>query len=224
MNSPMISRLILKDWRLNRLLISLAIAIGLAALVLVRYGAETARLFGAVWFFVALMVLGSMLPATTIVNERKKQNLAFLMSLPVSSVLYTTAKVVSTFTMFLAPWLTLLIGAFVLITTRNVLPHGAIPMFCILALLPVIGFCVICGMALVGESEGWGIAGTLICNSSYGVVWYFFARVPSLSANLSGRVAVWNPAVRNVLFSELGLIAVLVGLTYFFQSRKRDFV
>src|ERR1700761_5227502 len=99
MNGSVIRRLILNDWRLNRLLISLAIAIGIGALVLVRYGGETARLLGAVWFFVALIVLGSMLPSTAIVNERKKQTLAFIMSLPVSAVQYTTAKILSVWAM-----------------------------------------------------------------------------------------------------------------------------
>lgn len=224
MRGSVVGHLILKDWRLHRLQISVTVAAGVIALGILQRGGEVPFVLGGVWFFVALVVLASMLPMSAVVNERKKQNLAFLMSLPVSSVQYTTAKVISTFTMFFAPWLTLLIVAFVLITTRNVLPHGAIPLFCVIALLPVIGFCVICGMALVGESEGWGIAGTLICNSSYGVVWYFFTRVPALTANLSGRVTVWNHAVLNVLFSELGLIALLLGLTYFFQSRKRDFV
>jgi ABC-2 type transport system permease protein len=94
----------------------------------------------------------------------------------------------------------------------------------ILALMPVIGFCVISGMALVGESEGWGIAATLVCNSSYGVVWYLLSRVPSLTAHWTGHVAVWNSTVLRILSSEVGLIVLVVGLTFFFQSRKRDFV
>jgi ABC-2 type transport system permease protein len=224
MNSPVFGRLILKDWRLNRLLISLAIAIGLAALVLVRYGAETARLFGAVWFFVALMVLGSMLPASTIVNERKKQTLAFMMSLPVSAVQYTVAKIVSVWAMFLTPWLALLISALVLIATGRTIPHGVIPMLLILAMLPLLGFCIISSTALVGESEGWLIAANLVCNSSYWFVWYLLVRIPSLTDNWKGPVAVWNAAARTVLLSEFAVIAVIVALTLFFQSRKRDFI
>jgi hypothetical protein len=126
--------------------------------------------------------------------------------------------------MFLAPWLALLISALVLITTRNLLPHGAIPMLFIVALLPVVGFFIIFGAALVGESEGWGIAASLMCNSSYGVTWYLLTRVPSLTANWTGRVAVWSPAVLRVLSAELGLIVLSLGLTFFFQSRKHDFV
>ena len=131
-------------------------------------GGEVPFVLGSVWFFVAMLVLGSMLPVSAIVNERKKQTLAFVMSLPLSSIQYTTAKVVSTLATFLAPWLTLLISALVLIATRHVLPNGAIPMLFVVAMLPVVGFCIIFGTALVGESEGWAIAASVVCNSSYG--------------------------------------------------------
>lgn len=224
MRGSVVRQLILKDWRLHRLQIWLSIAVGVGALAVFQHGGEVPLVLGSVWFFVALIVLGSMLRVSAIVNERKKQNLAFLMSLPLSSIQYTTAKVISTAAMFLVPWLMLLISALVLIETRALVPRGAIPMVFILALMPVIGFCVISGMALVGESEGWGIAATVVCNSSYGVVWYLFTRVPSLTADWTGHVAVWNSTVLRILSSEVGLIVLVVGLTFFFQSRKRDFV
>lgn len=94
MNGAVIGHLILKDWRINRLLISLTLGAGIVALAIALYGRGTARLVGSVWFFVALCILGSMLPVSAIINERKKQTLAFIMSLPVSSVQYSIAKIV----------------------------------------------------------------------------------------------------------------------------------
>ena len=118
MTSSVIGHLILKDWRLNRLPISLCIGVGLIALVIAQYAGGAVRLLGSVWFFVSLCILGSMLPTSAIVNERKKQTLAFVMSLPLSSVQYTVAKALSTTAMFLVPWLTLLVSALLLIGTR----------------------------------------------------------------------------------------------------------
>ena len=224
MTSSVIGHLILKDWRLNRLLISLSIGVGLIALVIAQFAGEVTRVLGSVWFFVPLCILGSMLPASAILNERKKQTLAFVMSLPVSSVQYTIAKALSISAMFLVPWLTLLISALVLIETRHIVPHGTIPMFLILAMLPLIAFSLISAAALVGESEGWLMAASIMCNSSYWFVWYLLARIPSLRANWTGPVAVWNAASIIVLSAELGSIAFIVGLTFFFQSRKRNFI
>ncbi len=224
MRSSVIGHLILKDWRLNRLLISLSIGIGLVALVLAQYAGQVVRLLGTVWFFVSLCILGSMLPGAAILNERKKQTLAFVMSLPVSSVQYSIAKALSVSAMFLVPWLTLLISALIFIETGHAMPHGIIPMLLILAMLPLIGFCLISAAALVGESEGWLMAASILCNSSYWLVWYFLARIPSLTANWTGPVAVWNSAALTVLSMELGLIASIVGIALFLQSRKRDFI
>jgi hypothetical protein len=224
MNGSIIGHLILKDWRLNRRLISVTAAAGIVALVFAQHGGRTARLLGGIWSFVALCVLGSMLPASVIVNERKKQTLAFIMSLPVSAVQYTIAKIVSIWALFLIPWFTLLIAAVVLIEARHIVPNGAIPMLLIVALLPLIGFCVISSTALIGESEGWLIAAGIVCNSSYWLGFYLLSRTPSLTANWKNPVAVWNPATIITLLAELGSVALIVGVTLFFQSRKRDFI
>jgi ABC-2 type transport system permease protein len=222
--SSIIGQLILKDWRLNRQLISLCIGVGLIALVLAQYAGQVVRLVGAVWFFVSLCILGSILPGSAILSERKKLTLPFVMSLPVSAVQYSIAKALSVSAMFLVPWLTLLISAVVFIETGHAMPHGIIPMLLILAMLPLIGFCIISAAVLVGESEGSLMAASILCNSSYWLVWYLLTRIPSLTANWTGPVAVWNRAALIVLLVELGSIASIVGIAFFLQSRKRDFI
>lgn len=224
MRSSVIGHLILKDWRLNRLLIWLSFGVGLIALVIAQCAGEVARVVGSVWFFVSLCILGSTLPVSTILSEQKKQTLGFVMSLPVSSVQYTMAKVLSTSAMFLVPWLTLLISALVLIETRHGIPHGVVPTLLILDMLPLIGFCLISATVLVAESEGWFMAASVLCNSSYWLVWYLLSRIPSLAANWTRPAAVWNPAALIVLAVELGSIASIVGLASFLQSRKRNFI
>jgi len=219
-----VTHLIRKDLRLHRLQILLTMAAGLVALAILRQTGEVPFVLGSTWFFVAIIVLGSMLPVATIVNERKKQTLTFLMSLPLSSMQYTTAKLVSTLLMFLAPWLGLLLSAVVLIATRNPASFGIVPILLILASLPVVGFSLILATALVSESEGWAIAATIICNSSYGLVYYLISRTPSLTVNWTGHVAVWNAAVLRFLSAEVGVVAVIVGVTFLLQSRKRDFI
>ncbi len=224
MTSNVIGQLILKDWRLNRLLMSLTVGVGLIALVIAQYAGEVARVFGTVWFFVPLCILGSMLPASAILNERKKQTLAFVMSLPVSAIQYAIAKALSIAAMFLVPWVTLLISALILIETRHVVPPGVIPLLLIIAMLPLIGFCLISAAALLAESEGWMMAASIVCNSSYWFAWYLLARIPTLLTHWKSPVPVWNPASVIVLSGELGLIALIVAVSLFFQSRKRNFI
>jgi ABC-2 type transport system permease protein len=225
MKGSVVRHLILKDWLLHIPVMVLPIVGGGIALMILQLGGTTPTVLGIAFFFMALIFCASLLPGSNIVNERKKQTLPFLMSLPISPVQYGTAKLVSTLGMFLAPWLTLAGAALWLITVRHALPNGAIPMALILAILPFIGFCISTGAALVGESEGWAIAVTAAVNSSYWLVWYLLStRFPTLTSDWTSRVAVWSPTVLNILAGEFALIALILGLTLYLQSRKRDFV
>lgn len=221
--TSVISHLILKDWRLNRMQIMLSVVGGAAALGLVQMKREIPVVLGAVWFFLALILLANFLPSANIVNERKKQNLPFLMSLPISPMQYTWAKVVSSFGMFLVPWLALIAAALSLIVTIGI-PRGFIPIVVMLAGLTLFGFTLIAGVAIVGESEGWFIAATIVVNSSYGIGWYLISRVPAIQHDMGGPVAVWRPGVLTLLAGELAGVVVILGLTFFLQSRKRDFI
>jgi ABC-type Na+ efflux pump permease subunit len=165
-----------------------------------------------------------MLPVSNVINERKKQSLAFLMSLPVSAVQYGMAKLVSTLGMFLVPWITLVIAASTFMLSHRETPHGIIPVMIILFGLPLVGFCIVAGAALIGETEGWTIAATIVCNSTYGVGWYLIIRIPEINGALSSPVPVWSAPVRMILAGEAAAIVLILGLTFYLQSRKREFV
>jgi hypothetical protein len=224
MRGSVVGQLILNDWRLYRGQIVFSIAGGAIALAIVQWRQEAPIIVGAICFFSALILVGHMLPIAGIVNERKKQNLAFLMSLPMSCIQYTTAKLISTFVMFLIPWFTLVTAAVLLVQTRGFIPRGYIPIVVILAFFPFIGTCLITGAALVGETEGWGLGANVFCNIGYSLVWPFLIQIPGLMANANGPKAVWNSAVLKVLGAELGLSVLILALTFYFQSRKSDFV
>jgi ABC-2 type transport system permease protein len=225
MKSSVVGHLILKDWWLNGPMIILSIAGGGVALMVLQLGGTTPFVLGSVFFFISLIFCASLLPGSNIVNERKKQTLPFLMSLPISSVQYGIAKLGSTVGMFLVPWVTLVGAAVWFITVRHALPNGAIPMALILALLPFVGFCISTGVALIAESEGWSNAATAAVNSSYWLVWYILStRFPTLARDWTARTAIWSPAVVKILAGELALIVLILGVTLYVQSRKRDFV
>ncbi len=46
----------------------------------------------------------------------------------------------------------------------------------------------------------------------------------ALAANLNRPAPVWNAPAFIVLCSEFGLVVLVVAITLFFQSRKRDFI
>lgn len=216
-------QLMLKDWRLYRGMILFSILMGVIGLGVVQIATEPAVVVGTVLFFIAIILVGAMLPLAGIVNERKNKNLAFVMSLPISSVQYTTSKLWATTGIFLIPWLALVAAGVLMIVLRG-FPHGVIPVMLILTLLPWVGLAIITAAALIGESEGWGIAANVFVQSSYGLTWYFFSRVPAVMKYNNSPVVVWSPAVLKILATELAIIPLLLVLTYFVQSRKKDFI
>src|SRR5215472_311827 len=115
MRGSVIKQLVRKDWLLHLPLILPCIGVGLVALLILQIGGEVAGVLGSVWFFIAMIITASMLPMSAIVNERKKQTLAFVMSLPVSSIQHTAAKLISTIFIFFVPWLILVAGAVIMI-------------------------------------------------------------------------------------------------------------
>jgi ABC-type Na+ efflux pump permease subunit len=191
---------------------------------LIQVGGELPFILGTTWFFTGMIVFGCMLPASNVINERKKQTLPFLMSLPLSISQFTAAKIVSTFGIFFVPWLTLVVAAVAFVAGHKGIPHGIIPVTIILAAFTLVGFCLNAGVALVSESEGAMVAAMIATNSSYGFCWYLLVRNPAIQANMRGPVIVWSKEILTVLGTEFAIIVLILGLTFYLQSRKRDFV
>jgi hypothetical protein len=61
-------------------------------------------------------------------------------------------------------------------------------------------------------------------NVSYSLLWFLLIRIPSVRADMSGPAAVWSPLILSILAVEVGAIVVILGLTFYLQSRKTDFV
>lgn len=223
-HSSVIWPLILKDLRLHAVLIVISICVGIASLALFLVGTEVPVVVGTCLFFISLIVLSSMLPITNLINERKKHNLAFVMSLPISTRQYTAAKLGSTVGIFLIPWLGLVGGALYAITSHPGIPHGVIPMLFVLVGLVFVGFTVIVAAAMVGETEAWTTPATILANSTYGIGWYLIVRLPAVNKDLKSPTVVWSPIMLNFLTIEFVLIAMILGLTFYLQSRKRDFI
>src|SRR5579872_1138497 len=134
MRGSVVGQLVWKDWQFGRLPILITIVWGAAALCIVPWGSLNTMVVGGVLFFIPLILIAHMLPLAGITNERKNKNLAFLMSLPISSIQYTTSKLISSLLIFLVPWVTLVSAAVLLVEFRGIVPRGAIPLLLILAL------------------------------------------------------------------------------------------
>ena len=66
-----------------------------------------------------------------------------------------------------------------------------------------------------------GILGTNLTVSLYMTT---IQGLPGISEHVHGPIAVWSPTIVTVLAIEIAVIVLSLGLTFFVQSRKKDFV
>ena len=223
MNRAVMQHLVLKDWYLNRRQLAILAVAGAATFAAIQLRTEVSGFIGLTGVFIVLIFLGILMPMQTVVHERKHQNLAFVMSLPVSPMEYTTAKIIANLVSFVLPWIVLtgaVLGTFKLSGTFE----GLIPIILVAALAPFVAFCLILATAIVLESEQAAVGVMAACNISYSFAWFFLVRVPGIRDDLRSPVAVWSQPMVAILSVETALIVLAIGLTFFFQSRKTDFI
>ncbi len=223
MNRALVLRLIMKDWYLNHgVLLMIAVA-GSLSIGILNLRGETTAFLGFSAALMSTIFLSILLPLQTVVNERKRQNLPFVMSLPISPMEYTTAKVLGNLSAFLVVWLAIAIGVVGTIARAGVY-GGLIPVALVAALAPFVAFCLLLAVAIVLESETWALVTMGVCNVSYSFSWFYLLRVPGVREDLQSPVAIWSQPILSILAVELATIVLALGLTFYFQSRKSDFI
>ena len=105
MNIAMVSRLIRKDWYLNRggILASLFGGVVTLGVVAAMPRSQMALLLGIIVLATILIGMGAMVMMSAAM-ERRQQTLPFVMSLPISYREYTTAKIAGGMLIFLVLW------------------------------------------------------------------------------------------------------------------------
>jgi hypothetical protein len=170
---------------------------------------------------ITLVFLSILLPMLTVVTERKERNLAFVMSLPISPMEYTAAKVLGNLAAFVALWLavsTTFLGTLTMAGFGGLLPIGTV-----IAFVPFVAFCLMLAVAIVVETEFWAVLVMGACNVSYSFAWLAMLRF-GLLKDASGPVPVWSDRILIILAGEITVIVATLALTFYLQSRKTDFV
>lgn len=220
----MVRRLILKDWYFNRVLIVSYIVGGALALGLLTLPSEAAFYAGCIVLLTVVISLGIHLVMATVLGERTEQTLAFVMSLPVSPMQYTTAKVAANLLIFIVPWATLTIGTAVVVLGRQAIPDGLLPYATLLMVQLLLSYVLVLGTAIVSESQGWTIALIVLCNLALHGFLYGVARLPGIAETLKGPTVSWSGMATLVLAVQLALCAAALSLTFWAQRRKRHFL
>jgi ABC-2 type transport system permease protein len=223
MNATLIRRMVVKDWYLSRVPLSIVAGAGAASGALMYVNTEVSGFIALTSSFIVLIFLGVLLPIVTIVNERKHRNIAFVMSLPISPGDYTAAKIVANVSAFFVLWLAIAAGVLGTIAGAGAL-GGLIPFGLVAALAPFVAFCLLIAVSLIAESETWSIVTLSACNVSYSFAWFFIVRNARFRHDLQSPMAVWSTPILTIIGGEVAAIVMAIAITFYFQSRKTHFV
>jgi hypothetical protein len=53
---------------------------------------------------------------------------------------------------------------------------------------------------------------------------YYVSHHPGIQSTMTGPSIHWSATAVGLLLAELGAIGLFLGLTFYFQSRKKDFI
>ncbi|HSY89833.1 MAG TPA: ABC-2 transporter permease [Candidatus Binatus sp.] len=222
MNYAMVKRLVLKDWYLQRWAILGSLAGVVATLGIIATGGKVEFLIGLILLIMVIISIGAQMAVSTIVTERKEQTLPFVMSLPISYREYTASKIWGNLIIFLMPWLTMVLGSFGLLLWSP--SRGLIPYAAIMSTEILLSTCLILAVALITESQGWTVAAIMVGNLAVNGLGYVFAHIGGIAKGMWGSTIQWSGAASAVLLAEFTTIVLLLGVTFFVQAKKKDFL
>jgi ABC-2 type transport system permease protein len=221
-NVNMIKKLVLKDLHLTRKVIAMYMGGAILALSFINLG-EAAFYMASVLLICMLIGLGNHQIAITIIGERKEQTLPFIMSLPISPTDYAIGKLISNISIFLIPWLIILLALITVLIATD-LPNGLIPYSVIFCTFFLVNYFITWAVGMAIESEGAIIFVMVFLNCLTSPVMYVLGKTPALMNNIQGKEALWNSTSIGILAAEIALALLVLAIAFFIQSRKKTFL
>ncbi len=217
-------QLIRKDWDISRLPMFGYAALAVVALVLVAMATGATFYVGSTMLITVVVVIGIHLIFVSVVHERGKQTLPFIMSLPISFMQYTRAKMLANLGIFGIAWLLIAAAVIAIFSSTATLPNGMLPFSLIILGELFVANILILGVAMVTESEAWTIVVMAFCNLCISLFIYFVGSIPEINAHMQGPVAVWNSTAMMLIGLEILAACVLIALIFVAQARKHDYL
>ncbi len=224
MNTSIIKNLIVKDLQLNIKPQLLFLGLGLIGVWLLTLEQKGAFYTGMVIMLSMVILSSAFLTITSITTERKDKNLPFILSLPVTFMQYTHAKIITNLGIFMVFWGLILAGLLFVIFSQETIPDGITVFAVILMLEMLLVFVLLLAVALISESQSWTTAVMTLTNIGLSLFMFWMSSIPAIKAHMDGPEVVWNRTAISIVVVELLLIVFLLLLTYTIQARKKDFL
>jgi ABC-2 type transport system permease protein len=224
MNTQAISILFLKDLYLSRRPLFGYFAAGIASSAIGVVPHPTFAFIGFVLILTVAIGSGMHLLGELLLSEGNDQTRAFILSLPVSLLDYSVAKIAVVLTTFLIPWSTMFACSLVLTAMLPWGHVGAIPMLVVVFLELLAAYTVQLVTAVISESSGWTVCVMVACNVFLNVFLMKLLQVPEIEHMSKSDLLKFSPLTIEIMCIELGIIVAALAMALAVQTRKRDLV
>jgi ABC-2 type transport system permease protein len=224
MNSQAIQILFLKDLFLSRWPMFGYLVGGLLSAMVVCAPGETAGFIGFILMITVTIAAGIHLISALLLVESIDMQRTFIMSLPVSLLDYSIAKISVVLVAFLIPWLGMLASLTVVIFVTPEAKPGVVPFLVLLFLFMLAGFCLQLVTAVVTESVGWTVVVLVLGNVLLNLFLKTLEENPVISALKKSEVLSWPPIVLQIMAIEGIVIVSALVLAFVLQTRRRDLI
>lgn len=222
LNIPVIRLLVARDWHLFQKQLAAYVLAGIVALCFLGLAKPWAFYVGSLMLIIVMVSIACFSISTSLMNERKEKTLAFVMSLPVSPLDFTVAKLVGNIVTFAVPFL-IILGGTVAVVLFTPLPDGLVVYSLLIFAYILFAFCLSLAVAMSVESEGWAtfaMIGSMVMINPYMMA---LSQVPAIKDRISVDAIVWTPEALGVLAALLLVGAAIVGITTWVHARKPAF-
>ena len=222
LNLPVIRLLVIKDWQLFQQQLALYVLAGIVALCFLGLGKPWAFYIGSLMLIIVTVAVACFSIATSLVTERKEKTLAFVMSLPVSPLDFTVAKLAGNLLTFAVPFLVIAGGTLATVWLTP-LPDGLFVYSLLIYGYILLAFSVSLAVAMSVESEGWS---TFAMIGSMALINPFImglTQIPAISDRVREDAIAWSPEAIAILAGVVLLSVAVIGTTAWYHARKPAF-
>jgi ABC-2 type transport system permease protein len=224
MNARAIGILFLKDLYLSRRPLFAYFAAGITCTAIGVIPQPTVAFIGFVLILTVAIGSGMHLLGELLLSEGNDQTRAFILSLPVSLLDYSLAKIAVVLTAFLIPWSAMFACSIVLTAALPWGHVGAIPMLVVVFLELLAAYTAQLVAAVISESTGWTVCVMVACNVFLNVFLMKLLQAPEIQEMSKSDVLTFSPLMVQIMCIELGLIVAALVMALAVQTRKRDLV
>jgi ABC-type transport system involved in multi-copper enzyme maturation permease subunit len=172
----------------------------------------------------AIIAMGIFVAMYGVMTERQSKSLLFVLSLPISPMQYSIAKVAASVIAFSIPWIAVLATIVGIAVAFEPPPEGHIPFLVALMVFMFANFAFLLMLLLITRSEYWAVAGILGTNFGVAAYMNIVPRLLGVSEAVELADAVWSPAILATIGIELAVVVLSLAIAFYVQAKRRDHV